>query len=215
VENNGSSYGLPVAAIPSKHIPEVVSRLTKRYASDGKPGEVFKDFIKKYVHDFVRQTGPSMSPFNAWVMLKSLETLPLRVNAQVATAGQVADHLAAKRGVGIDSVLYPWRADFPQAALAKAQMTGGGQIVTFTVAGGKAEAFRFLNALRLIKISNNLGDAKSLVTHPATTTHFRLKPEQRAELGITDGMIRLSVGLEAVQDLIADLDAGLKAAHGK
>ena len=108
-------------------------------------------------------------------------------------------------------MLYPWRTDFPQHTLAKKQMTGGGQIVTFSVEGGKREAFAFLNALRLIKISNNLGDAKSLVTHPTTTTHFRLKPQQRAELGITDGMIRLSVGLEAPIDLIADLDTGLAA----
>jgi O-succinylhomoserine sulfhydrylase len=110
-------------------------------------------------------------------------------------------------------VLYCGREDHPQAALARRQMTGGGQVVTFELAGGKPAAFRFLNALRLVLISNNLGDAKSLITHPATTTHQRLKPEQRAELGISDGMIRLSLGLEAVDDILTDIDAGLAGAN--
>jgi O-succinylhomoserine sulfhydrylase len=171
-----------------------------------------EQFVKDHLGVFLRQTGPAMSPFNAWVMLKSLETLPIRVRAQCETAGKVADHLAAWRG--IVGVLYPGRPDFPQFELARSQMTGHGQIVTFSLDGGKAAAFRFLNALRLIKISNNLGDAKSLITHPATTTHQRLKPAARAELGITDGMLRLSVGLEACADLIADLDAGLAASLG-
>ena len=165
---------------------------------------------------FLRQTGPAISPFNAWVMLKSLETMPVRVAAQCASAARIADHLAEQ--AGISTVLYPTRHDFPQAGVAKRQMTGGGQVVTFTLVGrssegGKAAAFAFLNALRLIKISNNLGDAKSLITHPATTTHQRLKPEARAELGITDGMLRLSVGLESPIDLIADLNAALAAAR--
>ena len=168
-------------------------------------------YLKDHLHTFLRQTGPSLSPFNAWVMLKGLETLPLRVRAQCETAARVADHLAGKQGVA--RVLYCGRADHPQAALARRQMTGGGQVVTFELTDGKPAAFRFLNALRLILISNNLGDAKSLVTHPATTTHQRLKPEQRAELGISDGMIRLSLGLEAAEDVIADLDAGLAAAN--
>jgi O-succinylhomoserine sulfhydrylase len=168
-------------------------------------------FVKDHLHDYVRQTGPSMSPFNAWVMLKGLETLAVRVKAQCETAARIADHLAARSG--ITRVLYCGRADHPQAAIARRQMTGGGQVVAFEVEGGKAGAFRFQNGLGLIKISNNLGDAKSLITHPTTTTHFRLKPEQRAELGITDGLLRLSVGLEAAEDLIADLDAGLAAAR--
>lgn len=167
-------------------------------------------FLKDHLHTFLRQTGPSLSPFNAWVMLKGLETLPIRVRAQCATAARVADHLASRPGVS--RVLYCGREDHPQAALARRQMTGGGQVVTFELAGGKPAAFRFLNALRLVLISNNLGDAKSLVTHPATTTHQRLKPDQRAELGISDGMVRLSLGLEAPEDLIADLDRGLAAA---
>lgn len=168
------------------------------------------DFLNKHLQDWVRQTGPSMSPFNAWIMLKGLETMPLRIKQQCASALLVADALAALPKV--TRVLYPGRADHPQAALAAAQMPGGGQMIAFEVSGGKEGAFRCLNALRLIKISNNLGDAKSLVTHPATTTHFKLTPEQRTELGISDGMIRLSVGLEAAQDLIDDVTAAVAAA---
>ena len=168
------------------------------------------DFVTKYLQDWVRQTGPSMSPFNAWVMLKGLETMPIRVKAQCETAAKIADHLSGLNGV--TRVLYPGRKDHPQYALATKQMPGGGQMVTFEVAGGKSAAFRALNALRLIKISNNLGDAKSLVTHPATTTHQRIGPDARAELGITDGMIRLSVGLEAFEDLADDLATAMKAA---
>ncbi len=170
-----------------------------------------REFITKYVQDWVRQTGPSLSPFNAWVMLKGLETLPIRVKAQCATAALMADHLA-----GFDNVrrvIYPGRADHPQAALAAAQMPGGGQMIAFEIDGGKAAAFKALNALRLIRISNNLGDAKSLVTHPATTTHFRLTPQQRGELGITDGIVRLSIGLEAADDLADDLTTAMKAAR--
>ena len=133
-----------------------------------------------------------------------------RARAMRDSAAKIADHLAGKPGIA--RTLYCGRSDYPQAALARKQMSGFGQVVTFEIAGGKAAAFRFLNALRLIRISNNLGDAKSLITHPATTTHQRLKPEARAELGITDGMLRLSVGLESVADLAADLDRALAAA---
>ncbi len=171
------------------------------------------DFVTKYLQDWVRQTGPSMSPFNAWVMLKGLETLPIRVKAQCETAARLAELLAQLKGV--TQVLYPGRADHPQAALAARQMPGGGQMVTFEVEGGKAGAFRCLNALRLICISNNLGDAKSLVTHPATTTHQRIGPEARAQLGITDGMIRLSVGLESYDDLAEDLTNAVAAVSGQ
>ena len=150
-----------------------------------------------------------MSPFNAWVMLKGLETMPLRVQAQSDTAAKIADHLAGKAGV--KRLLYCGRDDHPQAELARRQMKGGGQMVSFEVEGGKAGAFRLQNALRLIKISNNLGDAKSLITNPATTTHYKVGPEVRAQLGIGEGMLRLSVGLEAFKDLAADLDAGLEA----
>ena len=170
------------------------------------------DFITKYVQDWVRQTGPSISPFNAWVMLKGLETLPIRVKAQSATAQKIADLLAGLEGV--TRVIYPGRPDHPQAALADKQMPGGGQMIAFEVDGGKQGAFRCLDALRLILISNNLGDAKSLVTHPATTTHFKLTPAQRTELGICDGMIRLSIGLEAAEDLADDLSQALMTVHG-
>jgi len=169
-------------------------------------------FLKDHLHTFLRQTGPALSPFNAWVMLKGLETLPVRVRAQCDSAARIADHLAGRPG--ILRTLYCGRPDYPQAALARRQMSGFGQVVTFEIAGGKPAAFRFLNTLRLIRISNNLGDAKSLITHPATTTHQRLKPEARAELGISDGMLRLSVGLESVSDLAADLDRALAAAAG-
>ena len=168
-------------------------------------------YVKDHLHNFLKHTGPSLSPFNAWVMLKGLETLPLRVRAQCETAAKVADHLAGQKGV--TRVLFCGRSDHPQAALAKRQMLGSGQVVAFEVAGGKAAAFRFLNALGLIKLSNNLGDAKSLITHPATTTHQRLKPEARAELGISDGMLRLSVGLESLADLTADIDRALAASR--
>lgn len=166
-------------------------------------------FVDDHLSVFIRQTGPSISPFNAWVLLKGLETLSLRVKAQCESASRIADHLANHPGVA--KVLFPGRDDHPQAEIAKAQMKGSGQVVAFCVKGGKEEAFHVLNALQIIKISNNLGDAKSLVTHPATTTHQRLKPEAREELGIVDGMIRLSVGLEEADDLLHDLDRALAA----
>jgi len=162
-----------------------------------------EEFIATEFKDFYRHTGPSMSPFNAWVMLKGLETLALRVERQVASAGRIADFLADQAGIG--KVLYPGRADHPQAELVKRQMAFGGPMVAFEVDGGKEAAFRFANALKIVKISNNLGDSKSLLTHPATTTHQRLTPEARAVLGISDGTLRLSVGLEDPRDLERDL----------
>jgi O-succinylhomoserine sulfhydrylase len=168
-----------------------------------------KDYLDKYLQVFLRQTGPSLSPFNAWVLLKGLETLPIRVRAQTASAGIVADRLAEMPGVA--RVYYPGRADHPQRALAEQQMSGGSTMVAFEIDGDKAQTFRFLNALRLIKISNNLGDAKSLITHPATTTHQRLTPAARVELGIGESLVRLSVGLESADDLTADLGAALAA----
>jgi len=164
-------------------------------------------FINTHVHNFLRQTGPCLSPFNAWVLLKSLETLPLRVSQMDRTAGRIADFLATHSNVA--RVVYPGRADHPQRAVAAKQMSGGGTLVAFEVVGGKAEAFAVADALTIIGISNNLGDAKSLVTHPETTTHQRLKPEQRAALGIGPGLLRLSVGLEDPDDLIEDLDQAL------
>ncbi len=164
-------------------------------------------FIQAHIQTYLRQTGPAMSPFNAWVMLKSLETLPLRVGRQTQTAGAIADAL---QGHGkLVRLVYPKAGHHPQAALAERQMGGGSTLVAIEVKGGKAAAFRFLNALRIVRISNNLGDAKSLVTHPATTTHQRFTPEQRAEMGVGEGLVRLSVGLEHPDDLIADLTAAL------
>ena len=168
-----------------------------------------KKFLDDHLQIFMRNTGPSISPFNAWVMIKALETLDLRVCAMCDHATSVADALA--RGPKVSRVIYPGRADHPQAELARAQMTLGGSLVSFYLDGGKDLAFRFAKALKLIDISNNLGDAKSLITHPATTTHFRLTPQARAELGITDGMMRLSVGLEDPADLIDDLQQALNS----
>jgi O-succinylhomoserine sulfhydrylase len=167
-------------------------------------------FVAEHLHNFMRQTGPSLSPFNAWVLLKGLETLAVRVRAQTDTASKVADALA--RHPKISRLIYPGRDDHPQAALVKKQMRAGSTLVGFEVKGGKAGAFRTLNGLKLARISNNLGDAKSLVTHPATTTHQRLSPEARAELGISDGFIRFSAGLEHADDLIEDLQAALEKA---
>ncbi len=171
---------------------------------------------QKWVDDvlqpFIRNTGPSMSAFNAWVMLKGLETLALRIDAGCRAAEHVANFLAGQNG--ISRVWYPTRADHPQQKLAMQQMTGGGTLVTFEVAGGKDAAFKLMNAWQLIKVSNNLGDSKSLATHPATTTHMRIGAEERAKLGITDGVIRLSVGLEDVADITDDLLQGLEIMRG-
>ncbi|HLG84393.1 MAG TPA: O-succinylhomoserine sulfhydrylase [Bradyrhizobium sp.] len=167
-------------------------------------------FIAEHLHNFMRQTGPSISPFNAWVLLKGLETLAVRVRAQTENAARIADALAAHPK--ISRLVYPGREDHPQAATVRKQMRAGSTLVGFEVKGGKAGAFRFLNALKLARISNNLGDAKSLVTHPATTTHQRLSPDARAELGISEGFVRLSVGLEHHDDLIEDLTAALEQA---
>ncbi len=159
---------------------------------------------------FMRHTGPSMSPFNAWVLLKGLETLDLRLRQHCRSAHDVATALSARGD--LDRVLYPGLESHPQHALAKAQMTDFGSVVTIDVAGGKDRAFRFMNALGLIDISNNLGDAKSLATHPATTTHQRLSPGERENLGITDGLVRLSIGLEDPLDLLEDIVGALDRA---
>jgi len=167
-------------------------------------------WIEETLQPFLRNTGPTLSPFNAWALLKGLETMAVRVEAASARAAAIADMLADHPGVR--RVWYPARRDHPQHDLAMRQMSGGGTLVTFEVPGGRDGAFRVLNALRLIAISNNLGDARSMVTHPATTTHMRIGAEERGRLGITDGVIRLSVGLEHVRDLQADLTQALEAA---
>jgi O-succinylhomoserine sulfhydrylase len=169
-----------------------------------------EDFIQTHIHTFLRQTGPAMSPFNAWVMLKSLETLPLRVERQTATAEKVADKLAGHPK--IRKLIYPGRPDHPQADLVARQMKRGSNLIAMEIAGDKPGAFRFQNALRLVRISNNLGDAKSLITHPATTTHQRFTPQERGEMGVTEGLVRLSVGLEHPDDLVADMLQALERA---
>jgi len=164
-------------------------------------------FIKDDLGSFYRHTGPSLSPFNAWLLLKGLETLELRVERQCRTAAAVARYLESHPKVA--RVLYPGLASHPQHELARRQMQQGGSLVCFDVAGGKEACFRFVDALRLVDISNNLGDSKSLVTHPATTTHSRLKPEDRAQLGIGEGLVRFSAGLEAEADLLSDIERAL------
>ncbi|MFB9942572.1 O-succinylhomoserine sulfhydrylase [Gluconobacter oxydans] len=166
-------------------------------------------WITETLQPFTRNTGNALSPFNAWVLLKGLETLQLRTDAMARNAAAVADALAELPG--IVQVRYPGRADHPQHELAKTQMNNGGSMVAFVVDKGREGAFAFMNAFKIIAISNNLGDARSLATHPATTTHMRVSEEERARLGITDGAIRLSVGLEDPADLIDDLKRGAAA----
>ncbi|QXT38724.1 O-succinylhomoserine sulfhydrylase [Gymnodinialimonas ceratoperidinii] len=162
-----------------------------------------EEFIRKTVEPYLKHTGGAMSPFNAWVMLKGLETLDLRVRAQAASAQAIAEALDGAPGVA--RVLYPGLAGHPQHALCMKQMGAGGTVVAVEAEGGQAGAFRALNGMDIFTISNNLGDAKSIATHPATTTHQRLTDEQRAEIGVTSGLLRLSIGLEDTDDLIADL----------
>lgn len=175
-----------------------------------------QDFVTNELTPYLRHTGPALSPFNAWVMLKGLETLELRVSRMVESAARLADQLAGHPGLAaptnVPALLYPGRPDHPQAALVRKQMTAGGNMLALRPKGGKAGAFRCLNALKLLDISNNLGDSKSLITHPATTTHQRLSVEERARLGIGEDLLRLSVGLEDPQDLLEDLAHALEKA---
>jgi O-succinylhomoserine sulfhydrylase len=205
-------FGTPVFSKPLQFGADVVVySATKHIDGQGRTlgGAVLgsREFIDGPVKNLMRHTGPAMSPFNAWVLVKGLETLSLRVEKQAASALAVAQSLEAHPRV--TRVVYPWLASHPQHELARRQMSGGGTVVTFEVDGGKAEAFAVMNALRIVDISNNLGDAKSMVTHPATTTHRRLSPEARAAVGITDGTVRISIGLEDPADLIEDLTAAL------
>jgi O-succinylhomoserine sulfhydrylase len=207
-----NAFATPVLQRPMEFGADIVVHSSTKYI-DGQGralgGVVLCDeeFLDQHLQVFLRHTGPSMSPFNAWLHLKSLETLELRMAAHCANALAVAEFLAEQRG--ITRMLYPFHAAHPQHALARAQMSGGGGVVSFEIAGGKAESFRFVNALKLIDISNNLGDAKSLITHPATTTHQRLSPDARAALGINDASLRLSVGLEDPADLCEDIARAL------
>jgi len=172
-----------------------------------------KQWIEEVLQPFIRNTGPSISPFNAWVLLKGLETLPLRLEAGCRAAARVANFLAERPGVS--RVWYPERTDHAQHELAMRQMKAGGTLVTFEVEGGKEGAFAVMNRFKLIVTSNNLGDSKSMVTHPATTTHMKIGPEERARLGISDGVIRLSVGLEDVADIEDDLEQALEGARAR
>jgi len=207
-------FATPLLQRPLEHGADiVVYSATKHIDGQGRVlgGAVLgtEEYIMDELLPYIRNTGPSLSPFNAWVLTKSLETLGLRIKAHCDGAEQVAEALADHVGTKLKQVLYPTRDDHPQVGLAKKQMSGGGSVIAFELEGGKDEAFRLLNALELIDISNNLGDAKSLITHPATTTHQRIGPEARAELGISDGFLRLSVGLEDPRDLITDLSQAL------
>jgi len=205
-------FGTPVFSRPLDHGADiVVYSATKHIDGQGRVlgGAVLgpRDFIDGPVKNLMRHTGPAMSPFNAWTLVKGLETLSLRVQKQAANALELARSLEAHPSV--TGVLYPWLESHPQHELARSQMSGGGTVVTFFVDGGKKEAFTVMNAFEVIDISNNLGDAKSMVTHPATTTHRRLTPEARTAVGITDGTLRISVGLEDLRDLLEDVTAGL------
>jgi len=166
-----------------------------------------KDFVRGVAEPYLKHTGGAMSPFNAWVMLKGMETLDLRCRAQAASSLKIAE--ALKDHPKLERAIYPHLDNHPQFDLAKQQMEAGGTVLAMDIKGGKEAAFRFLNALELILISNNLGDAKSLVTHPATTTHQRLSEETRSSLGITDGLVRVSIGLENANDLLADIETAL------
>ena len=209
-----NAFATPILQRPLEFGADVVVHSATKYI-DGQ-GRVLggavlgsKSFIIDKLQPIIRNTGPSLSPFNAWVLVKGLETLGLRVERHCANARRVADALAAHPAIG--RVLYPGRPDHPQHALAAKQMSDFGGVVTFDVKAGKPAAFAALNRLQIVDISNNLGDAKSLVTHPATTTHMRIGAEERAKLGITDGTVRLSVGLEDAEDIVADLVQALDA----
>lgn len=203
-----NAFATPILQRPLEWGADVVVHSATKYI-DGQGrtlgGAVLgtKEFILNKLQPIIRNTGPSLSPFNAWVLVKGLETLGLRLDRHCANAARVAEALAAHPA--ISRVLYPARKDHPQHELAMRQMSAGGGVVTFDLKAGKWAAFETLNRLQLIDISNNLGDAKSLVTHPATTTHMRIGAEERARLGINDGTVRLSVGLEDADDVIADL----------
>lgn len=166
-----------------------------------------EEFIKEILLPFHRHTGPALSPFNAWVILKSLETFPLRIEKHCGNALKIAQFL--EKHPKIKRVIYPGLKSHPQYVIAKKQMSNGGALIAFEIKGDKKKVFKFMNALKIIDISNNLGDAKTLITHPATTTHSNMTPEQREEIGITNSVCRLSVGLENAEDLIKDLSAAL------
>jgi len=207
-----NAFASPVLQRPMEFGADIVIHSTTKYI-DGQGralgGMILcrQDFVDDHLQLFLRNTGPSISPFNAWIHLKALETLELRMRAHCANAASIADFLAAQSNVA--RVLYPFRSDHPQQALAKAQMSGGGGVVSFEVPGGKTSAFKIAGALKLVDVSNNLGDTKSLLTHPATTTHQRMTRDARTEAGVTDGLLRIAVGLEDPTDICDDLSQAL------
>ena len=209
-----NAFATPVLQRPGEFGADVVVySATKHIDGQGRclGGVVLgsEDFVENTLKPFLRHTGPALSPFNAWVMLKGLETLDLRVERHCASAATIAEFLDSYDR--ISRVIYPFMDSHPGSALAKQQMSAGGGIVTFDVDGGKTGAFRFLNGLKIVDISNNLGDSKSLITHPATTTHQRISEEERLALGIQATTVRLSVGLEDVEDLMGDIRDALGA----
>jgi len=207
-----NAFATPILQRPLEFGADVVVHSATKYI-DGQGrtlgGAVLgsKAFIIDRLQPIIRNTGPSLSPFNAWVLVKGLETLSLRVDRHCANATKVAEALS--KNPAISRVLYPGRTDHPQHVLAAKQMSAFGGVVTFDVKGGKAACFAALNKLGIVDIANNLGDSKSMVTHPATTTHMRIGAEERAKLGINDGTVRISVGLEDVADIIDDLEQAL------
>ncbi|MHA1549446.1 MAG: O-succinylhomoserine sulfhydrylase [Alphaproteobacteria bacterium] len=205
-------FATPLLQRPLEHGADVVVySATKHIDGQGRvlAGIILADetFVADHLHNYLRQTGPSLSAFNAWIMLKGMETLEVRVERQMATATLLADRIAEHKKVR--RVHFPGRADHPQYELAKRQMAGPSTLVAFEVKGGRAAAFKMLNALKVVRISNNLGDAKSLITHPSTTTHQRLSEAARREFGISQALLRLSVGLEDPQDLAEDIERAL------
>jgi O-succinylhomoserine sulfhydrylase len=207
-----NTFATPVLQRPLVHGADVVIySTTKHLDGQGRSmgGAVLgpQEFIDGPFKEFLRHTGPTLSPFTAWILAKSLETLDLRVNQQSDTAEALIAFLENRPEVS--KAIFPLSGSHPQVELARRQMSRGGSMIAVELHGGRPAAFRFMNSLRLFDISNNLGDAKSLATHPATTTHSRLTPEERAAVGISDGFVRLSVGLEDVEDLKGDLDQAL------
>ena len=205
-------FATPLLQRPLEHGADVVVySATKHIDGQGRvlAGIILADetFVADHLHNFLRQTGPSLSAFNAWIMLKGMETLEVRVERQMATATLLADRIAEHKKVR--RVYFPGREDHPQYEVAKRQMAGPSTLVAFEVKGGRAAAFKMLNALKVVRISNNLGDAKSLITHPSTTTHQRLSEAARREFGISQALLRLSVGLEDPQDLAEDIERAL------
>ncbi len=207
-------FATPVLQKPMEFGADIVAySATKHIDGQGRclGGAVLcaKDYRKDVLQPFLKHTGPTLSPFNAWVLLKGLETLEIRVREQCRTALKVARHLEEHSAV--ESVIYPGLESHPQHDLARRQMSAFGSLLAFRVGGDQTRAFDVMNSLRLVAISNNLGDVKSLITHPTTTTHQRLTAGERATLGISDDLVRLSVGLEDAEDLMQDLDRALAA----